>query len=83
MRPTLTWMSGPTTAVDQRASTNGVGGNGSRVSASTASNTAMGAAPCNGRHCRRPATFWLQVTASACMCSIEVNSRPRQNESRM
>ncbi|MGX1480890.1 UNVERIFIED_CONTAM: hypothetical protein RKD50_009698 [Streptomyces canus] len=76
------WISGPTVAVDQRASTNGVGGRGSSSAASNASNTAIGAAPPNGRHFRRPATCWLQVTASDCMCSIEVNSRPRQNESR-
>ncbi|MBB5128151.1 hypothetical protein [Streptomyces griseoloalbus] len=75
-------MSGPTVAVDQRASTNGVGGRGSSSAASKASNTVIGAAPPSGRHFRRPATCRLQVTASACMCLIELNSRPRQNESR-
>ncbi|MFI9116986.1 hypothetical protein [Streptomyces venezuelae] len=58
-------------AVDQRASTNGVGGNGSSSAASNASNTAIGAAPPSGRHFRCPATCRLQVTASACMRSIE------------
>lgn len=38
------WMSGPTVAVDQRASTNGVGGRGGSSAASNASNTATGAA---------------------------------------
>lgn len=46
-------------------------------------NTAIGATPPSGRQGRWPATFWAQVTASICMCSIEVNSRPRQNKSRI
>lgn len=80
--PTFTWMSGPTLPVDQLASTNGVLGSGARAGASTAANTAAGAAPPNGRQARRPATSRAHRIASARICSKPVNSRPRQNESR-
>jgi hypothetical protein len=43
--PTLAWMSGPTRALDQVASTNGARGNAPGAGASTAANTAAGAAP--------------------------------------
>jgi len=75
-------MSGPTLGRDQVASSNGRTGNGIRVSASVAANTAAGAAPLNGRLARRPATCSDQRSASACICSRLVNSRPRKNESR-
>ena len=81
--PTLTWMSGPTLHRDHCASTNGLAGSGASVSFSTAANTAAGAAPSSGRHDRCPATSADQRTASACICSRLVNSRPRQNESRI
>src|SRR6266516_3971242 len=42
--PTLAWMSGPTFAADQVASTNGAAGNGASAAASTAANTAAGPA---------------------------------------
>jgi hypothetical protein len=80
---TLAWMSGPTLAVAQLASTNTVAGSASSASASTAANTLAGAAPCSGRHDRWPATCWHQSSAACCSCSSEANSRPRQNESRM
>ncbi len=80
--PTLTWMSGPTVGVDQEASTNTLRGNGFSSSRSTASNTLSGAAPCNGRHERRPATLSDQSRAARCIASSEANSRPRKNESR-
>jgi hypothetical protein len=75
-------MSGPIFALDQVASTNGAAGNGASARCSTAANTAAGAAPSSGRHARWPATSLLQATASARIASSEVNSRPRQNESR-
>ena len=75
-------MSGPTRAADQVASTNGATGNGRNADASTAANTAAGAAPSSGRHARAPATSRLQRSASARIPASEPNSRPRQNESR-
>ena len=75
-------MSGPTRALDQVASTNGAAGNACRCSRSTVSNTAAGAAPSSGRHARAPATSLLQRRASARIASRQLNSRPRQNESR-
>jgi hypothetical protein len=76
-------MSGPTLHRDHSDSTNGVFGRGASFSFSTAANTAAGAAPSSGRHERRPATCSHQRTASACICSSEVNSRPRQKLSRI
>ena len=81
--PTLTWMSGPTLHRDHSASMNGSGGSGARRSSSAAANTAAGAAPSSGRHARCPATSVHQRTASACICSRRVNSRPRQKLSRI
>jgi hypothetical protein len=81
--PTLTWMSGPTLHRDHSASTNGALGSGASFCFSTAPNTAAGAAPSSGRQDRRPATSAHQRTAAACICSRLVNSRPRQNESRI
>ena len=75
-------MSGPIFAVAHVASTNGSAGSGRSASFSAASNTAAGAAPSSGRHARRPATSADQRTASACICSRDVNSRPRQKQSR-
>jgi len=75
---TVTWMSGPTLAADHVASTNGVVGGGLNAGASSAANTAAGAAPPSGRHDRAPATSFDQRTASACIASREVNVRPRQ-----
>ena len=79
---TRAWMSGPLFAFAQVASTNGAAGSGRKASFSTAVNTTAGAAPSKGRHGRAPATSADQRTASACICASEVNSRPRQNESR-
>jgi hypothetical protein len=76
-------MSGPTVARDQVASTNRRSGNGLSCSASTAWNTANGAAPPNGRQQRLPATFTHHSSAACCICATDVNSRPRQNESRI
>ena len=59
-----------------------IGRKGRSASRSTASNTAAGAAPSSGRQARCPATSSDQRAASACICSRDVNSRPRQNESR-
>jgi hypothetical protein len=76
-------MSGPTLAVDQVASTNGRrAGSGSSAWASTAANTLAGAAPESGRQARCPATSLDHRSASVCICWIEANSLPRQNESR-
>ncbi len=75
-------MSGPIFARAHVASTNGSAGSGRSVCFSTASNTAAGAAPSSGRHARRPAVSADQRSASACICSRLMNSRPRQNESR-
>jgi hypothetical protein len=83
LRPTLTWISGPTLHRDQSASTNGDTGSGASRSFSAAANTAAGAAPSSGRQRRCPATSAHQRTASACMCSTLVNSRPRQKLSRI
>ena len=80
--PTLTWMSGPILPVDQVASTNGRFGSDRNACASTARNTAIGAAPASGRQCRCPATSRHQAKACSRICCSEVNSRPRQNESR-
>jgi hypothetical protein len=75
-------MSGPTLPVDQVATTNRLRGNGFRAAASTAANTAAGAAP-SRLGCRRaPATSTDQSRASCCIASSDVNDRPRQNESR-
>ncbi len=74
-------MSGPTLHRDHSASTNGSLGSGASVPFSTAAKTEAGAAPSSGRQARRPATSADQRTASACICSSEANSRPRQNES--
>jgi len=79
---TWAWMSGPIFAVAQVAGTNGSAGKGRSACFSTVSNTAAGAAPSSGRHARRPATSADQRAASACICSSDANSRPRQNESR-
>jgi hypothetical protein len=76
-------MSGPTLHRDHSASTNGSRGSGASAPASAAANTAAGAAPSSGRHDRWPATSADQRTASACMCSRLVNSRPRQKLSRI
>ncbi len=76
------WISGPIFAVAHVASTNGSPGSGRSASFSTDSNTTAGAAPSSGRHALRPATSSDQRTASPCICGREVNSRPRQNESR-
>jgi len=65
--PTLTWMSGPTLPVDQVANTNGVAGSALNAGASTAANTATGAAPSNDRHDRVPATSRHQRTALDCI----------------
>jgi hypothetical protein len=81
-RSTWAWISGPIFARAQVASTNGPAGSGRSACFSAASNTAAGAAPSSGRHGRRPATSADQRSASACICASEVNSRPRQNESR-
>ena len=81
-RSTCAWMSGPIFARAQVASTNGSAGSGLRASFSAASNTTAGAAPSSGRHARRPATPADQRAAAACICSSEVNSRPRQKLSR-
>ncbi len=81
-RPTLMWMSGPTLATDQVASTNGVAGSARRAGASTVANTVAGAAPSRGRQARAPATSWDQRTASACIAARLGKVRPRQNESR-
>jgi hypothetical protein len=75
--------SGPIFAFAQVASTNGALGSGAKASLSTAPNTTAGAAPSSGRHWRRPATCRHQRSASACICSSEVNSRPRQKLSRI
>jgi len=83
VRPTLTWMSGPTLHRDHCASTNGSAGSGLSRSCSAAANTAAGAAPSSGRHDRRPATSVHHRSAPDCICSMLVNSRPRQNESRI
>ena len=81
--PTFTWMSGPTLHRDHCARTNGVFGSGASAPASAAANTAAGAAPSSGRHGRCPATSADQRAAPACICARLVNSRPRQNESRI
>jgi len=57
-------------------------GSGRSAGASTAANTAPGAAPSNGRQARVPATSLDQRTAPACMSAKLVNARPRQKESR-
>ena len=80
--PTRAWISAPILAFAQVVSTNGPAGSGGSAAASTASNTAAGVAPASGRQERCPATWALHRAASACICSSEVNSRPRQNESR-
>ena len=79
---TLAWMSGPTIGRDQDASTNPEVGSRRSVGASTAANTAAGAAPSSGRQDRAPATSRDHLTASTRIASRLVNSRPRQNESR-
>ena len=81
-RPTLTWMSGPIVARDHVASTKRLCGKGFSSPASTAWNTVSGLAPPNGRHEREPATSVHHTSAACCIAAIEVNSRPRQNESR-
>ncbi len=81
-RPTLTWMSGPTVPRDQAASTKRFCGNGFSADRSTAWRTVNGAAPPSGRHDRCPATSVHQLIAAACIAASDVNSRPRQNESR-
>jgi hypothetical protein len=81
--PTFTWMSGPTLHRDHCASTNGDAGSAASAFFSAAANTAAGAAPSSGRHGRCPATSADQRTAPACICATLVNSRPRQNESRI
>ncbi len=83
VRPILMWMSGPTVARDHFASTNVRLGSGASASFSFASNTTAGAAPPSGRHCRCPATSTDHRSAARCICSIEVNSRPRHHESRI
>ena len=83
VRPTLTWISGPTLHRDHSVSTNGARGNGARAALSTAANTAAGAAPSSGRHDRRPATCMHHRSASACICVRLTNSRPRQKLSRI
>ena len=82
-RPTLTWMSAPTLHRDHPASTNGDAGSAASRSFSAAANTAAGAAPSSGRQCRRPATSVDHRSASACICSSDDHSRPRQDESRI
>ena len=79
---TLAWMSGPTRADDQVASTNGSAGSAASAGRSTASNIAAGAAPSSGRQARAPATSTHQRSAMRRISGSEANSRPRQNESR-
>ena len=76
-------MSGPTAGLDHDARTNGLAGNGISAAASTAANTAAGAAPSSPRCAHRPATSVHHVSAAACICATDVNSRPRQKLSRM
>lgn len=83
MCPTLAWISGPTFAADQVASTNGCPGSAARACASVASNTDTGAAPPSGRNDRRPATSTHHVTAAAYISGSEVNTRSRQKLSRI
>ena len=81
--PTLRWQSGPIGPVDQVASTKSLGGNGFSAAASTASNTDTGLAPSNDAV--GPDVRDLPAPASAprpASAASEVNSRPRQNESR-
>jgi hypothetical protein len=76
-------MSGPTLAVRHSARTNSPAGSGASVPFSAASNTASGLAPSSGRQARCPATPVHHRSPSACIWAREVNSRPRQNESRI
>ena len=82
--PTLTWMSGPTLHRDHSASTNGLRGSGAQVRPSRPRRT-----PRPGR--RRPAAGTTaarpprahQRSALGLHLRQLVNSRPRQNESRI
>ena len=76
------WQSAWTFALDQAASSNGVGGSGSSAARSVAWNTTSGCAPASGRQARRPATLRHQASAACCIAGRLANRRPAKKLSR-